>query len=191
MGMKKLFFALLGLVFLASCASNPPPPVRQETDTSPKIYLDVLTVVVLDRSLPYAGNSPYATNNFQPTIANAIRRWITDKFVAVGTTGEAIVVIKDASLKSESIPHPDSWFTREQAGKYMAHAEIEFNVSRRDERGQATAEAAQFVTLPETPSAVERQNAYNQVLNAVMRDLGANLRGAIRDHLGGFSAKQP
>lgn len=177
--------------FLAACASSPPPAVKQEADTTPKINLDVLTVVVLDRSNPLVANTPYTTNNFQPTIANAMRQWATEKLVATGSTGEAIVVIRDASLKAEPIPHSDSWFTREQASKYVGRAEMEIDISRRGEHGQVTAEASRFETLPEDPSSIERQNAYTRLLNAVMHDLGANMRSGIHDHLAAFAAPSP
>jgi hypothetical protein len=185
------FLAIALLALLAACASTPPPSVKPEADTSPPVKLDVLTVVVLDRSNTLLADTPYATNNFEPTIANALRQWATQKFVAVGSTGEAIIVIRDASLKAEPIPHPDSWFTREQTSKYAGHAEIEIDVSRRNDHGQVTADAVQVESLPEDPTPVERQNAYYKVLNAVVTEIGANLRGGIHDHLMGFVAAQP
>ena len=184
--MRKILTILACLLFLNACASDPPAPVQQESDTGPRINLDVLTLVVLDRSMPLTSGTPYASNNFQPTIANAVRRWATDKLVAVGSTGEAVLVIKDASLKADLIPHSDSWFTREQASKYTGNVEVELSVARRNEHGQVVATASHYETLPELPSALERNNAYNKVLNAVMKELSANLRGGVKDHLANF-----
>lgn len=189
--MKKIALTFVTLLFVSACASSDPQPVRQESDMGPKINLDVLTVVVLDRTIQLGSATPYTTNNFQPTIANAMRRWANEKLVAIGTTGEAIVVLKDASLRSETIPHPDSWFTREQASKYVAHAEIEISVNRRNDHGQVVADTTQFETLPENPTSGEKQNAYNKLLNAVMDDLASNFRGGIKAHLAGFVQAQP
>jgi hypothetical protein len=188
--MKKILSILACLVVLSSCADAPPPPVKLEVDDSPKVNLDVLTITVIDRSVQL-GDTLYTANNFQPTIANAIRQWVTDKLVAVGTTGEAIVAIRDASLKAQALSHADDWFTRQQASKYMGHAEVEIDVTGREGRAQVTAEASRFETLPETPTAPERQNAYTKVLNGLMRDLNANLRNGIRDHLGAFVITAP
>ncbi len=165
--------------------------VKQEDDTSSKINLDVLSIVVLDRSNAMLGPSPYTTNNFQPTITNAIRQWASEKLVAVGTTGQAIFVIKDASLKSEAIPYHDSWFTREQTSKYVGHAEIELDVTGHEGHGMVTTAATQFETLPETPSSIERQNAYTKLLNGLMHDLGNNVRGGIHDHINNFVITAP
>jgi hypothetical protein len=189
--MKKLLAVFTCLLLLSACADTPPPPVKLETDTSSKINLDVLTVTVIDRSAPSAASSPYTTNNFQPTIASALRHWAMDKLVAVGTTGEAIVVIRDASLTSDSLKHSDSWFTREQASKYTGRAAIDIDVTGREGQGHASAEASRFETLPEEPTARERQNAYTKILNAVMSDVGAKLRSGVNDHLGAFIVTAP
>lgn len=186
----KRILATLFVCVLSACASPPPAPVKQVVDASPAINLDVLTVTVLDRTMPQPGTSPYNTNNFQPTLASAIRQWATQKLVAVGTTGEAIIVIRDATLNAETIPHPDSWFTREQTSKYVGHASIEVGITRRNQQGQVTAEASRFETLPEQPSSLERQNAYNKILNGVMQELTANVRAGVNQHLAGFVLAQ-
>jgi hypothetical protein len=189
--MKKIISAFAFLLLLSACADAPPPVVQQDVDTSPKINLDVLTVVVIDRSESLVAGTPYATNNLQPTIANALRRWATDKLIAVGSTGEAIVVIRDANLKAQALSHSDDWFTREQASKYSGRAAVDIEISAREGQGRVSAEASHFETLPETPTTLERQNAYNKVLNALMRDIGANLRAGIRDHLNKFVITAP
>lgn len=189
--MKKIFASFVLAFLLSACADNPAPVTKVATDSSPKINLDVLTVVVLDRSNPLDSNTPYATNNFQPTIANALRRWATDKLIAVGSTGEAIVAIQDASLTSESLRHPDSIFTRQQASKYVGHAAIEIDVTGREGHGRVTAEASQMQTLPEDPTTAERQDAYAKLLNALMKQLSENVRSGVRDHLGNFVITAP
>jgi len=165
--------------------------VKPEVDTSPAINLDVLTVVVVDRSQPQIGDTPYVSNNFQPTIGNAIRQWATNKLVATGTTGEAIVVIRESSLKAQALPHEDDFFKRQQTSKYTGRAEVEIMVKGREGQGRVSAEASRFETLPETPSSLERQNAYYGLLNGLMRDLTKNLRSGINDHLGAFVVTAP
>lgn len=179
------------MLLLSACASEPPPVVQVDSDTSPKINLDVLTVVVLDRTDGLTADTPYASNNFQPTLANALRHWATDKLVAVGSTGEAVVVINDASLKSQALPHSDNWIKRDQATKYIGHVAIDMDVSGREGQGKVTAEASHFETLPENASSIERQNAYTKVLNGIMRDINTNMRRAISDHISNFVVTAP
>jgi hypothetical protein len=189
--MKKIIASFALLFSLAACAENQPPPVKPEADTSAKINLDVLSVTVIDHSTPPEANSAYASNNFQPTIANALRSWAMEKIVAVGSTGEAVIMIRDASLKSENLSHGDHMFTREQASKYIGRAEIEMSVKGREGSGHVVAEAGQFETLPENPSTRERQNAYTKILNRLSRDIAAKLRANIYDHLGTFVITAP
>lgn len=202
--MKKYHAFSLTLVFVllaavAGCASAPQSALQPMTDTTPPIKLNVLTVTVLDKSGAQPLHSPYNTNNFQPTIANAIRHWASEKLVAVGTTGEAVVTIRDASLDAQPIKHGDDWFTREQASQYVANASVTIDVHGRNGEGASAtqlsgtvnAAANRHETLPEDPSPIERQNAYTKVYNGLMQDLSANLRSAINGHLQDFIITAP
>lgn len=186
--MKKILALLFFPLLLAACVSDPVPVDKLQVDTKPKIGLDVLTVVVLDRTSPIGAASSNNRNEFKPTIGGALRDWATEKFVAAGSTGEAIIIIRDADLKTEQIPHKDSMFSREQASKYVGHANIEIDISGRAGKGRAIAEAARFETLPEDPSSNERQAAYMRLLNGLTRDISVKLRAGVNDHLSGFLA---
>lgn len=194
-----LIVLVLSLIAMAGCSSAPPVAVQPFADTAAPIKLDVLTVTVLDRSPAQPLRSPYNTNNFQPTIANAIRHWASDKLVAVGTTGEAVVTIRDASLDAQSLKHGDDLFTREQASQYVAHAAVTIDVHGRAGQGASAtqlsgtvnAEASRHETLPENPTPIERQNAYFKVYNGLMQDLSANLKMAIDSHLRDFIITAP
>lgn len=183
--MKKIAILSL-LVLLGACASEPPPAVAINTKLPPRIALDVLTVTVLDHSNPQSVDSPYNTNNFQPTILSTLRQWAVQNLVAVGTTGEAVVVIDDASLKTQSLPYQEDMFERQQASKYIAHTQVSIHVTGREGQGQLAAEASHYATLPEEPTSLERQNAYATVYNGVINDLSAKLSAGIRSHLGAF-----
>jgi hypothetical protein len=189
--MKKLTVAFLFLSLLSGCSSGTPPAVKADIGSSSKINLDVATIDVIDRSGSFGADSPYAANNFKPTIAEAIRQWASQHFAAVGTSGAADIVVKDASLKTQALPHASDMFTREQASKYIAHAEVEIDINGHEGQGMVTAEASRFETLPEKPTAIERQNAYTTVLNGLVHDLGGNLDTGVREHIGNFVVTAP
>ncbi|MBV8548252.1 MAG: hypothetical protein JO126_02205 [Alphaproteobacteria bacterium] len=201
--MKKHHALLALLTFsaiaLVGCSSTPPVAVQAAVDTTPPVRLDVLTVTVMDRTGPQPVRSPYNTNNFQPTIANAIRRWASEKLVAVGTSGEAVVTIRDATLDAQPIKHGDDMFTREQTSQYVAHAAVTIDVRGHAGQGQSAtqlsgsvnAEASRHETLPEDPTAIERQNAYYKIYNGLMQDLTNNLKSAINGHLRDFIITAP
>lgn len=189
--MKKLnctrILALSLIALLAACADNNPKVVPVATGAGSKINLDVRTISLADRSGMQPADSPYTSNHFQPTIADAIRQWATDHLQATGTSGEAIVIIKDASLTAQPIPYARDFFTRQQASKYTGHAEVEIDVKGSgSDYALASASATHYQSLPETPTDLEKQNAYNIVLNGLMRDLGQNIDASVREHMQGY-----
>ena len=189
--MKKLpsVLVLSALLALAACADTP-PPVPVAYDLPPVVKLDVLAVTVSDRSKPYSADI-MAGGDFRPTIANAIKDYVTDHITAIGTTGEAVITIRDASIRQENIPHKSDLFTRPQAARYVAHAEVEVKVQAREGYGSVTAQASRFETLLQDPTPVERQSAYNAVVNGLMHDLAANLNTAMQAHLSNFIITAP
>jgi len=190
--MKKTALTFACLALLSACSSEPPPRIVPDLGPASKINLDVQTVSLADRSGVQPANSPYMSNHFQPTIAEAIRQWAADHLQAVGASGDALVIIKDATLTSQPVPHEDDWFTREQTSKYTARAEVEIEIKGSGDRyALASAMATRYETLPENPTDVERQNVYATVLNGLMRDLGQSLETSIRDHMKNFIITAP
>ncbi|MDR3449107.1 MAG: hypothetical protein P4M15_05070 [Alphaproteobacteria bacterium] len=194
--MKKICAALVLTLTLAACASDLPPPAPAPAAHAlpPKINLDVQAINLADRSGLQPLSSPYNDNHFSPTIADAIKQWASDRLQAAGQSGQAIIVVKDASLISQALPMQqgmDGWFTRQQGSKYIGRAEV--SVEANGHQGFATADAVatRSVTLPENPTAVEKQNAYYSLLNGLMKDLGENLESAIQAHMNSFVITAP
>ncbi|MER2520069.1 MAG: hypothetical protein ABTQ34_05200 [Bdellovibrionales bacterium] len=187
--MKKIYLAILALSFalVTACSSAPSPLVKPNFALTPRLKLDVATISVVDRSaLPTADSTPEA-KEFKAMILASVRKWAASNVVPVGTFGEAIVVIRDASLKAQSVAHDDDWFTRPQTTKYIGHVEIEVNVSGVDNvREQATAQAVRYETLPDAPTVDERLGVYYRIIDGLNKDLDTNLGAAMREHLASF-----
>lgn len=181
--MKNIALPLVCLALLSACSSEAPKVVQTDIGAGSRISLNVQTISFADRSGIQPSNSPYNTNHFTPTIADAIRQWASSHLQATGTSGEAIVIIKDASLTSQAIPYQRDYFTRQQASKYTGHAEVEIDIKGMNgEFAIGDSEATHYQTLPEDPTDLEKQNAYTVVLNGLMRDLGQNIEASLRDH---------
>jgi hypothetical protein len=191
--MKKInltpVFALTCLALLAACASNAPKVTPIDMSGGSKISLDVQTINLVDRSGIQPADSPYNTSHLQPTIADSIRQWASSHLQATGTSGEADIIIKDASLSAQPIPYAQDFFTRQQASKYTGHAEVEIDVKGRgNEYAIASADATRYETLPENPTDAEKQNVYAIILNGLMRDLGENIDTSLHEHLSGTTS---
>lgn len=186
--MKKFALALAFLASLAACAPDASKVVPTDYNSGSKTSLDVQSITLVDRSGLQPSNSPYNTNNFKPTIADAIHDWMAGHLQATGTSGEAMVIIKDATLTAEPIPYAQDFFTRQQASRYVGHAEVVIEVKGRGNTfAIGNAEATRFQTLPENPTDLEKQNAYTIVLNGLMRDLSQNVDNSLRNHMQGYA----
>jgi hypothetical protein len=193
--MKKSRFALIAVslvTLLAACSSGEAPPLRIDSNMG-KIGIDVQTITLIDRSPQQVVHTP-AGNSFTPTIANAIKQWAGDHLQAVGASGQAYMVIKDASFTTQALPVEhgfNSWFERQQAFKYIGHAEVEIEANAQEGYGVAAAQASRAVSLPENAGALERQDAYDTLLKGLMTDLEKNFNAAIHDHMANFIITAP
>jgi hypothetical protein len=192
--MKKLCAAFGLLLALTACETQQaPPPAHTSAAPPPKIALDVQVINLADRSGQQPVSSPYNSNRFSPTIADAIKQWASDRLQAAGQSGQAIIVIKDASLIAQPMPIKegiDGWFTRQQGVKYIGRAEVSIEANGRPGFSMADAVATRAVTLPENPTPIEKQDAYYTMLNGLMKDLGQNLETGIQTHMGSFIVSQ-
>ena len=124
-----LLFAVLGL---ATCGAPPTPrdfpPMTY--DYLPQIRLNVASVEVDNRFVPASRDEVSAQAPIPPTVA--LRQMANDRLKAFGSSGKAILVIKDASLIKGS-------------NEIIGHMAVELDVYTSDNRraGFATAEVTQ------------------------------------------------
>ena len=191
--MKKSLAAFGLIIALAACADDKIQVTPYAPSMGSKISLDVHKITLADRSLT-AGNSVYASNHFTPTLGEAVKQWAFDHLEAVGQDGDAIVIVKDSSLTAQPLATPggiDSWFTRQQGSKYVAHVDVAIEANGAPGYAVAEASASRVLTLPENPSEAEKQDAYNTLLTGVMHDLQHNLESGIQSHLHRFVSHVP
>ncbi len=195
--MKKLLLALLLGAALTACASEPSRPGSIQLDYSAlgKIYLTTQDVKVVDRTNTLK-RPPNVGHMFHPTLIEAVERWTGDRLQATGNAGHAVVTVKEASVVEKPLPMKtgmDKWFTRQQAGKYLAKLEVEVSAQTpvNNTNGFASAHATHAVTLAEEPTEAEKVDAYRVLLDGLMVELNRNLESAMRRHLAPFIASYP
>jgi hypothetical protein len=155
---------------------------------TPKIVLDVKRITLADRS-GYTPANVFKSDEFTPTISDAIKGWARDHLQAGGQSGQAIVLIKKASLSVKPLPLKDgidSWFTRQQSEKYLATAEVSIEANGPGGFAVADADASRGVTMGEDPTVAEKHVAYNTMLNGLMKDLQENLQSSVHAHMANF-----
>jgi len=182
--------AVLLALFISSCASPAPAPAPLDYPQLGKISLDVKDLTFVDRGIEQMPAAP-VVKNLQPSVADALHIWASQRLQAVGGDGIAAFVVKNAYVTEEALPAESSWFQRPQTGKLTGHVEIEFDARGKQGYALATANAARSVTLSENPSDGEKQDAYNTLLSGMMQDLDKYLDQAIHDHMKDFIVNDP
>ena len=184
--MKKFTVAFLCLAFLSACSSGELPPAKFAAPPSDKIVLNVAKIDVVDHSEFQPSDSPYNTYHLEPRIAQVIRQWAADTLRAGGASGQAVILIQDASLSAQALPTSnatmDRWFKRQQASKYTGNVSVQMEITSGTNYGFVDAGASHFITLPEEPTSTERQNAYVELLDGLTKDFRQNFDSSLHEH---------
>ena len=126
------FALLLAVLGLATCGAPPKPRdfPPMSYDYLPQIRLNVASVEVDNRFVPASRDEVSAQAPIPPI--TALRQMANDRLKAFGSSGKAILVIKDASLIKGS-------------NEILGHMAVELDVYTSDNRraGFATAEVTQ------------------------------------------------
>lgn len=196
--MQRLVVFFLPFVLLA-CASEPGvQPIVLDFSSLAKVHLDARDIQIVDRGRKMPQTAPYIGHLFEPTVAQAVSRMAGEKLQTADGNGRIVFVIKDASVTEQTIDPPNEglikdFFTRHQALKYIGRVEVALEATSADgaTTAVATASAVHNVTLPEKPTAIEKQEAYRTLLKGLLGTLNKNLDDTTIRHLGAFMRSTP
>ena len=185
--------AVLIPFLLCACSStNPPSPVAPlDYAQLEKINLDVKDLSFSDRGVEMPPTSPVINDQFSPTIADALHNWASQRLQAVGISGAANFVVKDAYVTEQGMKDDGSWFEQGPQARYTGHAEVEVNARGAEGYALATANATRSVSLPNNASQDEKRDAYRALLNGLMQDLNNYIDQAIHGHMNEFIVTAP
>jgi hypothetical protein len=156
------------------------------------ILLAVGTIEFVDRYVP-----PYAAPNvehlFPIAPAKAVRNWVKARLSATGASGRARVVLREASVVTKSLPTRGGiaglFYTEpEQRYDAVVEATIEILDERGEKRAFVSTRAERSRSLSEGTTLNERERAWFEITEALMRDFDAEMERAIRRHLGDYLA---
>jgi len=190
--MRLAILGLMSVLVLAACESAPPAlQLPQITFAHLAPYrLNVARLdVVSDFKPPFA---PPNVEHLVPVAPEAaLRRWAQDRLRAEGAAGTARFAIRDATMTETPLPVATGvggLFRRQQAVRIEAtvSASLEVLDARGFRQGFADARASRSNTVGEEASLNDRDRARVELVEAVMKDLDAELDRQIRQYLGGF-----
>ncbi|PPR10321.1 MAG: hypothetical protein CFH41_01707 [Alphaproteobacteria bacterium MarineAlpha11_Bin1] len=191
MDIKSVKIAGLTLVaiFFAACATEAPAPGFPQVSFShlQPILLNVERIEVENRYVSPAAR-PNVEHQFPSSPAVVATNWGRDRLRAVGSSGVARVIVRQASVvevplkKSEGLK---GIFTRDQSERYDAM--IDMLAEIRDENGDVRVKVESRVsrsqTVPENTSLIKRETVWFEMTEAMMKDLNKTLEKQIRIHM--------
>jgi hypothetical protein len=154
------------------------------------LKLDVAEIVYAPRYQPPIA-APNIGHEFPTPPAKAAERWIKDRLVAVGTVGQAKIIIRQATGTETKLKIKKGLtgaFTTDQAWRYDARIElvIEAVDPNRKIKAQASTVAQQSRTVPEDASLSEREDVWFALTENVMRTFDTAFEAQIRKDLSKF-----
>lgn len=180
------------LLVVAGCETAVEPRSFPEQTFShlPPISLDVAEIdIVLLFEPPL--KVPHVEHEMPVPPHRAIERWVVDRIRTVGTSGQAVVTIRDASVVEQRLKRLGGikgTFTTEQSERYDARVEVE--ITAMGGRGLRSAKAMttslRSRTIPEDATLRQRRLLWYELTERVMHDFDRTFEAQIRQHLAAF-----
>lgn len=179
---------LMVLIPVGGCSSKPPPPPPDVTfDHLAPINLNVITVETRSIYSPPLA-PPNVDHRFPVPPEQAMKRWADHRLRSVGLSETSRFTILRASVVEERLRTDTGLLDRvkiEPAARYTATLEGQleiFDASGRRVKG-ASARVSRTRSLKEGLTADERDRAWIDLTNSVMRDFDASMTEAIKKYL--------
>ncbi len=193
--MEKLSFRYLLIVSVLALAGCETPVNQlsfpeQTFQHLPPISLDVREIDIVHRFEPPL-KAPHIEHEMPVPPHIAVERWIVDRLRATGTSGRAVVTIRDASVveaRLKRLGGIKGTFTTEQSERY--DAKVEIIIEATDDKGlrsaNAVATSLRNRSVPEHATLRERRTLWYELTEKLMSDFDRTFESQIRKHLAAF-----
>ncbi len=176
------------LFLLTACQTTTSLPQQELQFSGPSFRFAASQVEVKKSAAPQPQDvqGRYA---FPLTIDTAVERWANQRLQATGGNHLLEVDILQSEVTEEPLPVEKGFtglFKDQQNRRYTARLKLEINLYSPDRYlGQAgvVSAAHRSITLPESASVAERNQAFNMMITALMQQVDADLSQRIPIHL--------
>jgi hypothetical protein len=185
--------ALVAVVALAGCSTKPAPQQGYPELTYGHygvINLDVARIEFTNSYVPPL-RDPNVEHRAPANPSVVMERWTRDRLRAVGTTGEARVVLRDAKIIENRLAVQGGvkgMFNTDQGFRYDASMQVEIQI--RDnagvQRAFTTVQAARSKTAAENVTLAEKDKVLFDLVEATMTEVNTELEKNIRQYLGPY-----
>jgi len=176
--MKKILILAIMLA-LTGCQNAPQgftaSPFNFEMNQSAPIRVNVAQIIIIENYKPPM-RTPFVEHEFPVIPANAVRKWVSTRLRASGTSGVLEVLIEDASVKEVPLIKTEGikgLFTNDQDARYDAKLNITFRIftgTQAISNASADVKISRSRTISEQTTVNERQAIYHQMVSEMMLD---------------------
>lgn len=185
----KLSLFILPVVVLGLAACETPVSIQKLPELTyghlPPLKLNVAKIEVIVQYQPPL-REPNVEHLFPTPPLKALRRWASDRLRAVGRSGKARLFITDASAIETSLQKKTgvvATFTKQQSDRYDLTVDAVLEVSDGRRGGRVSARVTRFSTLREDITINERDRAWFDMTEALIKDFDAEIEKNIRQVL--------
>ena len=186
---RKLSLFILPVMALGLAACETPVSIQKLPELTyghlPPLKLNVAKIeVVAQYQSPL--REPNVEHLFPTPPLKALRRWASDRLRAVGRSGKARLFITDASAIKTSLRKKTgvvATFTKQQSDRYDLTVDTVLEVSDGHRGGRVSARVTRFTTLREDITLNERDRAWFDMTEALVKDFDAEIEKNIRQVL--------
>lgn len=196
--MKKIkhsLAAVLALVLglsLSACEATVPNPVFPELTFQ---HLGPINLNVASLEISSSYKAPMAAPNvehlFPTTPSNALKRWAEDRLVATGSGSRGHFTILEASVRETALKTQEGIkgaFTKDQSERYdgLLEARLQIFDDKDASLGFVTAKVSRSITVREDATVNDREQAWFELNEAMMKSINAELEKNITQYLEGW-----
>ena len=193
--MRRVFRAALIVLALgmtlAACEATVPVKTFPELTYQHlgKIKLDVASIDVVQAYKPPM-KAPNVEHRFPTSPMTALSRWGHDRLIAGGDKGYARFSILDAAVRETALAMKEGIkgaFTKDQSERYDAalEARLELFDGTGKSLGFVDAKTSRSVTVREDATVNDREKAWFDLTESLMKDINTELEKNISAYLGG------
>ncbi|MCH7864519.1 MAG: hypothetical protein IIC56_04805 [Proteobacteria bacterium] len=186
---RKLSLFILPVAALGLAACETPVKIQKLPELTyghlPPLKLNVAKIEVVVQYQPPL-KEPNVEHLFPTPPLKALRRWAADRLRAVGRSGKARLFITDARAIETPLQKKTgvvATFTKQQSYRYDLTVETVLEVSDARRRGRVSTRVTRFTTLSEDVTINERDQAWFDLTEALIKDFDAEFEKNIRQAL--------
>jgi len=188
---RRHFLGVSAVGLVSACAGNrdPAPTFPAFSFKERPILLNVAEVTVDNRYTPLGEG--HLEVDFDVPPAQALTDWAGDRLQAAGTSGQAGVLITEASAIQQSLATAggiSGAFQTDQAWRITVRLAAEIVAQSADglNTARASAQVERSTTLPEDVTFTERRQAYYTLTGDAVREFDKLAQASIDRYMGAF-----